>query len=106
MRLLERYTRIRNRMLNPLEQFKIISLVRLNGDMWDISITNSTIMLLISIGIILLITKGANNKRVISSKWNRIIEISYERIEIIVKDTIGKSYSRYTPFIISLFFFI
>jgi ATP synthase subunit 6 len=91
-------------MLNPLEQFKINPLIRVYNDWIDLSLSNNTIMMLISVLVILVITKATKGSFIIVNKWERFIEILYIKIGEIVKDTVGKD--KYIPFIFNLFFFI
>ena len=91
-------------MFNPLEQFKINPLIRIYNDWIDITISNSTIMMLLSVLVILLITKAIKGSYILVNKWERLVEIIYIKIGDIVKDTVGKE--KYIPFIFNIFLFI
>jgi len=91
-------------MYNPLEQFAIVPVIRLYNDWLDLTVTNSTIMMLLSVLVIILIS-GGNNK-IIGNKWQRFIELAYVKVEEIVKDMCGKSGIKYIPFIFNIFIFI
>ena len=95
-------------MYNPLEQFTITPLIRIYNDWIDFSITNSTIMLLISVfSIFLLTTNALFNNKIIVNKWQRFIELSYKALqEIVVSILPGKSNEKYIPLIINIFYFI
>lgn len=93
-------------MFNPLEQFTITPLIRIYNDWLDLTITNSTIMLLISVFSILLITSSYNHN-IIVNKWQRFIELTYLAVQDIVVSILpGKSNEKYIPLIINIFFFI
>lgn len=96
-------------MYNPLEQFTITPLVRIYNDWIDLTITNSTIMLLISVLAILLITSSnaLGNNKIIVNKWERFIELTYKTVQDIVISMLpGKSNEKYIPLIINIFLFI
>jgi len=93
-------------MYNPLEQFTITPMIRIYNDWIDLTITNSTIMLLISVLTILLITSSNNNK-IIVNKWQRFFELTFKAVQDIVVSMLpGKSNEKYIPLIMNLFFFI
>ncbi len=93
-------------MYNPLEQFTIRPIIRIYNDWIDLTVTNSTIMMLISVLTILLITKVSRNEKIIVNKWERFVEILYIKIEEIVTDMLGKSNVKYIPLIFNIFLFI
>lgn len=96
-------------MYNPLEQFTITPLIRIYNDWIDLTITNSTIMLLISVLTILLITSSnaLGNNKIIVNKWERFIELTYKAVQDIVVSMLpGKSNEKYIPLIINIFMFI
>ena len=93
-------------MYNPLEQFTITPMIRIYNDWIDLTITNSTIMLLISVLTILLITSSYNNK-IIVNKWQRFVELTFKAVQDIVVSILpGKSNEKYIPLIINIFIFI
>lgn len=97
-------------MYNPLEQFTITPLIRIYNDWIDLTITNSTIMLLISVFTILLIANlsiNSGKNLIIANKWERFIELTYKAVQDIVVSMLpGKSNEKYIPLIINIFLFI
>lgn len=96
-------------MYNPLEQFTITPLIRIYNDWIDLTITNSTIMLLLSVFTILLITSSHafGSNKLIVNKWERFLELTYKAVQDIVISMLpGKSFEKYIPLIINIFFFI
>jgi|ERR1700733_11365623 len=100
-------------MFTPLEQFKIFPYFRIKYNMGilniDLTITNSTIFMLISLIILIIILSSIilnNNNMLIKNSFFQIVEFSYLKIQDIILDIIGPNFSRYLPFIFSLFFFI
>ena len=43
--------------ISPFEQFEINRLIPIGGDVWDISITNSTVYMMIAVGVYMLLYK-------------------------------------------------
>ena len=94
-------------MYSPLEQFLIKPIFRIYNNWIDLTITNSTIYLIISISLILMIFHiSFNDTKLIKGRWGLLLEQSYIKIEEIAKEMIPGVYKKYIPFIITLFFFI
>lgn len=107
---------------SPLEQFLIKPVFRIYNDWIDLTISNSTIFMCISVLIILTIfnISTVSNNILIKGRWGFCIETAYKKIEEIVKEMIPnpcptdegltstrvKTYKKYIPFTIILFFFI
>ena len=93
-------------MYNPLEQFTITPLIRIYNDWIDLTISNSTIILLVSVLVIFfLLSPSSSNILVGINKWQRLIEVLYLKIEEITTSMLpGKS--KYLPLIINIFLFI
>lgn len=94
-------------MRTPLEQFLIKPIFRLYNDWFDITITNSTIYLIISIIIItIIINTSFKDNKLIKGRWGIILETTYKKIEEIIKEMIPGEYKRYIPLTIIIFLFI
>lgn len=94
--------------LSVFEQFEIIRIIPLHlfGN-FDISITNSTLFMLISVGFFYFLYKtNIENGLLVPGRWQSVLEIVYENIHNVVKDNIGSAGSQYFPFIFTLFIFI
>nr|YP_004581296.1 ATP synthase F0 subunit 6 [Goniopora columna]YP_009730024.1 ATP synthase F0 subunit 6 [Goniopora djiboutiensis]AEG79881.1 ATP synthase F0 subunit 6 [Goniopora columna]QHY00015.1 ATP synthase F0 subunit 6 [Goniopora djiboutiensis]UGK72299.1 ATP synthase F0 subunit 6 [Goniopora planulata] len=76
------------------DQFKIVSLIAL---------TNSSMMMILAVVVILLLFKGI---QLIPKRWQSIIELIYDHLHGVVKDSLGAEGLKYFPLIVSLFFFI
>jgi F-type H+-transporting ATPase subunit a len=101
---------------SPLEQFKLKLIYRIYNNFIDFSITNSSIIILISIIIIILITK-LNNK--IINKNTQFLEFGWikgwgdiiiEKIYIFIEDMLNtqslNKNKKYIPLLYSLFLFL
>lgn len=94
-------------MLSPLEQFTIRPILRIGGEWWDLSITNSTLYIAIAIAIIIgLISINMNNSRLLKNRYAYMIEVLYTQVEGIIKEMIPGIYTKYIPLITGLFLFI
>lgn len=93
---------------SPLEQFQIISLFNFKLPLGiDLSLTNSALISLIGISIFILLLKLVIEKGLlVPTNWQSLIEIYYEFILGLIKDSIGNKGHTYFPFIFTLFSFI
>ena len=94
-------------MASPLAQFEINKLIQLNVGDFDVSFTNSSLAMVLSVVFILTILFfGLKNIKIVPGKIQSLVELSYEFISNMIGDNIGKEGLRYLPFIFTLFFFI
>ncbi|MCD6035615.1 MAG: atpB [Rickettsiales bacterium] len=92
---------------NPLDQFKIHPLVDLQLAGYDVSFTNSSLMMVIAVGLVaLFFTAAMGSRAVVPGRLQSAAEMSYELIANMVKDTVGLEGRKYFPFVFSLFIFI
>lgn len=94
---------------SAFEQFEIIRIIPIHpiGNL-DISITNSTIFMIIGVGIFYIIYNINIKKggKIVPTRWQSIIEIIYDGVNKLVKENIGKEGGKYFPIIFTLFIFI
>lgn len=90
-------------LFSPLEQFEIVTLIPLKVGGLNISITNSTLLLIISITFGLFwLFMSFYKQNIIPGSWQLIYESFYKVTLNIVKDNLGKKGEVYFPFIFSL----
>ena len=92
---------------SPLKQFEIdpISNIELGG--YNISFTNSSFAMLITVLVItLFLTLTVNTRSIIPSRMQLISELMYNFIAQLLSDTVGDNGKRYFPFVFSLFMFV
>ena len=92
---------------SPLKQFAIdpISNIELGG--YNISFTNSSFAMLITVLVItLFLTLTVNTRSIIPSRMQLISELMYNFIAQLLSDTVGDNGKRYFPFVFSLFMFV
>ncbi|MBD22205.1 MAG: F0F1 ATP synthase subunit A [Alphaproteobacteria bacterium] len=94
-------------MASPLSQFEIQKIVPLEFMGYDISFTNSSLAMLLTVLLIFLfLFIGLKNSSIIPTKSQSLVELSYEFIADMIGDNIGKEGMKYLSFIFSLFMFI
>jgi ATP synthase F0 subcomplex A subunit len=92
---------------SPLDQFKIHKIVDLTLFGYDVSLTNTAVYML-SITALLLVFQHLALKKadVVPNKLQSVLESSFNFINSMVGDNVGKPGLEYAPFIFSLFMFI
>ena len=92
---------------NPLEQFRIDRLIPLEAAGTDISFTNSSMYMVVVVAAIsIFMIFGTRRKALVPGRWQSMVELSYELVAGMIRDTVGSEAKRYFPFIFSLFMFI
>ncbi len=94
-------------MHNPLDQFQIKSLIHFSILNYDLSITNSSIFMLITLFIVIFITIVHRKKStIVPNRICALNEMLYDMISAMVESTAGKKGLVYVPFVLSLYLFI
>ncbi len=94
-------------MASPLKQFEIKTIWPLEAYGIDISFTNSSLAMLVTVFLILIFMFfGLRNASIIPTKGQSLLEMSYEFIAEMIGDNIGKEGMRYFSFVFTLFLFI
>jgi len=92
--------------LDPIAQFEIHKLAELKIGKYDISFTNSSLMMVICVALIALWLLLSTKKSLIPGRAQSIAEISYEFIADMLRSAAGKEGMRFFPFVFALFVFI
>ncbi len=94
-------------MHDSLHQFLIKKLIPIQVAGIDISFTNSSLFMFIAIGLVMTFqVLGTRQKALVPGRFQSMVEMSYEFIAGMLKDTVGVEGLQYFPFIFSLFMFI
>lgn len=92
---------------SPLEQFEIKPILPLHLGHFDVSFTNASLFMVISLAVIFLfISLGMRRRALVPGRFQAMVEMSYVFIADMIESTIGKEGLEYFPFIFSLFMFI
>lgn len=92
---------------SPLDQFKIAKLheMRLGG--LDISVTNSTVVMVLAVVLVtLFLTLSVRRRAMVPGRWQAMAELFYEFIGNMIRDNVGNEGRRFFPFIFTLFMFV
>ena len=91
----------------PLDQFTIKPLVQIDIGGADLSFTNSSLAMLITVASVsLFLVVGMSRGRLVPGRWQSMAELSYEFVAGLLKETVGNEGRRYFPWIFTLFMFI
>jgi F-type H+-transporting ATPase subunit a len=94
---------------SPLEQFAIISLIPIHFGNVYLSFTNSSLTLLLIVGLTLslmhMITLNGGG-RVIPTRWQSFVEMIYEFVVTLVDEQIGGKGKQYFPLVFTIFTFL
>jgi len=92
---------------SPLSQFEIKPLKEFFiGDV-DLSFTNSSLMMVITLVLVsVFLIAGMRKQAVIPGRWQSFAELSYIFIANLLKDTVGPAGRPYFPFIFTIFMFV
>ena len=94
-------------MKSPVEQFTIKPIIPLEVFGYDISFTNASLFMLLSIICsFVFLYLGIRKSLLVPNRWQSSVELLYEFVSNMVKENVGKGGKNYFPFIFSLFMFI
>ena len=92
---------------SPLKQFEIDPISNIELGDYNLSFTNSSFAMLITVLVItLFLTLTVNTKSIIPSRMQLISELMYNFIAQLLSDTVGDNGKKYFPFVFSLFMFV
>ena len=92
---------------SPLEQFAIKRFIELDVAGVDFSFTNSSAMMVLAVVcIVSFVMLGIRRHALVPTRWQSMVELSYELIAKSVRDNIGTEGRPFFPLIFSLFMFI
>ena len=94
-------------MNSPVEQFTIKTLYVLNLMGIDVSFTNASLFMILSIFCSIgFLYFGARKQSLVPNRIQCLVEMSYEFVANMVKENAGKGSQAYFPFVFTLFMFI
>src|SRR3954452_21617462 len=95
-------------MADPIHQFeinKIFTIGHIGGH--EIAFTNSSLYMVVSVGIIAALLIGATSSRsLVPGRLQSMAELSYEFVATTIRSTAGSEGMKFFPLIFSLFMFI
>ncbi len=94
---------------NPLDQFRIHPIRDLEFSIfgYDIALTNSALAMFAATALaIFFLSVGMRGRALVPGRWQSMVELIYEFISGMVKDTIGNEGRRFFPAIFTIFIFV
>jgi len=96
-----------NQKHSPLEQFEITPYLEFKTGNIDLSITNSSLSMMLTVAIItIFLTATVKTRALIPSRLQLISEMSYNFIAKLLEDTVGNEGRKYFPFVFTIFMFV
>lgn len=94
-------------MASPLEQFEIKAIIPLQLGGMDVSFTNSSLYMVLTVvltaGFVLL---GMRQRALVPGRFQVAVELSYEFVANLLRDTVGNEGRKYFPFVFTIFMFV
>lgn len=92
---------------NPVEQFIPKTLIPLEIGGYNVSFTNSALMMVTAVVLVTaFLTSAMRPKAAVPGRWQSLAELLYEFIAGMLRDNVGSAGRGYFPFIFSLFVFV
>tara|TARA_B110000503_G_scaffold120793_1_gene183769 strand:- start:2316 stop:3035 length:720 start_codon:yes stop_codon:yes gene_type:complete len=93
--------------MNPLNQFKIHDVIKINLGIWNFSLTNAACTLILGYVVTLITSKIVTAKlNTVPGKRQIIAECFYNMVKALLLDSAGKEAIRFLPPVMTLFTFI
>ena len=91
----------------PLEQFVIKPLIPIHVGSFDISYTNSALLMTIIVALIMLLLVGSTSRAaLVPSRLQSLAELSYEFVSGMVRENVGTNGIEFFPLVFSIFMFV
>ena len=91
----------------PLAQFEIKDIFDHDGVIGAITFTNSALFMVIGVVLVIVfMNMGIRRGALVPSRWQTLVEISYEFIANMIRDNVGQGGRKYFGFIFTLFMFV
>jgi len=94
-------------MSNPMEQFALKTLKPLELGGHDVSFTNSSLWMLIALGVIsIFLFVGTAKPQLVPGRWQAAVEYVYDFVRKMLDENVGPEGRRFAPLIFSVFIFV
>ena len=92
---------------NPLEQFQVKKIFDLHLAGFDVSFTNASLLMVIAVAsIALFLGLGIRRRAMVPSRFQSMVELSYQFVADMVSENAGSEAMGYFPLIFSIFLFV
>ena len=94
-------------MAGPMHQFEIVELQPLTAAGYDLSFTNSSLWMAISLVVIgVFLAVGTARPQLVPGRWQAAVEYVYTFVRNMLDENVGPEGRRYAPLIFSIFMFV
>ena len=91
----------------PLAQFQIKPLIPIKLGGVDLSFTNSSLFMLLTVATVtIFLVMGMRRRALVPGRWQSMAEMTYGFIANLLRDTVGPEGRPYFPFVFTVFMFI
>ncbi|MEK7821169.1 MAG: F0F1 ATP synthase subunit A [Pseudomonadota bacterium] len=91
----------------PLAQFQIKPLIPIKLGGIDLSFTNSSLFMLLTVAsVTVFLVMGMRRRALVPGRWQSMAELTYGFIANLLRDTVGPGGRPYFPFVFTVFMFI
>lgn len=92
---------------SPLAQFEVKTLIPIDFAGFDASFTNASAFMVAIVALISIFVIGGMSKAsAVPSRWQSMVELTYEFISGMLHDSAGREARQFFPFVFSIFMFI
>ncbi|MEM7446160.1 MAG: F0F1 ATP synthase subunit A [Pseudomonadota bacterium] len=92
---------------SPIEQFEVYPLLPIQVGNLDLSFTNSSLWMVITVAVsTVILAFSARGGALVPSRLQSVSEMMYELVANMVRDNVGSGGRKYFPFIFTLFVFV
>ena len=93
--------------IDPMHQFEIQRLVKLDLFGIDASFTNASLWMVFAVALVTALTIwGMSGRALVPGRLQSVAELTYEFVANMVRENVGSAGQRYFPFIFTLFMFV
>lgn len=92
--------------IDPMHQFEVEKLLPLNVGGYDLSFTNSSLFMVVVLGLIWLFMLGGMKRELVPGRWQVAVEGVTGFISNMMAQNVGPEGKKFTPYVFSLFMFI
>ena len=94
-------------MASPMEQFTVVAIKPIEAGGYDLSFTNSSLWMAISIAVIsVFLFVGTARPQIVPGRWQAAVEYVYTFVRGMLDDNVGPEGRRYAPLIFAIFMFV
>lgn len=92
---------------DPIHQFQISKIIPIEVGNLDLSFTNSALFMVATVAVTsLFLIMGTSGRGLVPSRWQSMVEMSYEFVASTLRSSAGNEGMRFFPFVFSLFMFV